>query len=155
MTNLASNGKAVTIKKTFSRETAISIDIQADKSIIWALLTNANDYPRWNSTVTSLDGKIAKGEKIYLKSYLDAKRVFKLKVLELEAEKILVWGDAMGKRTYTLKTIGNELTNFSMIEKIGGLMFPLFAKMIPSFDESFEKFANDLKKESEIIYNTK
>ncbi len=46
MTSLTSNGKAVTIKKTFSRETAISIDIKADKSIIWALLTNASDYPQ-------------------------------------------------------------------------------------------------------------
>jgi hypothetical protein len=78
MTNLASNGKSVTIKKIFSRETAISIDIQADKSIIWALLTNASDYPRWNSTVISIDGSITKGRKIQLKSTLDPKRVFKL-----------------------------------------------------------------------------
>jgi uncharacterized protein YndB with AHSA1/START domain len=155
MTNLVSNGKAVTIKKTFSRETAISIDIQADKSIIWALLTNASDYPRWNSTVTSLEGTIAQGEKIHLKSYLDAKRVFKLKVKEFEADNKLVWGDAMGQRIYTLKTIGNGLTNFCMNEKIGGPMFPLFAKMIPPFDESFEKFANDLKKEAEAISKTK
>ena len=36
-----------------------------------------------------------------------------------------------------------------MTEKIGKPLFPLFAKMIPAFDESFEKFANDLKKEAE------
>lgn len=155
MINVASNGKAVTNKKTFSRETSVSIDIQADKSIIWALLTNASDYPRWNSTVTSLEGTIALGEKILLKSYLDAKRVFKLKVKEFEADNKLVWGDAMGQRIYTLKTIGNGLTNFSMSEKIGGPMFPLFAKMIPPFDASFEKFAEDTKKEAETISKTK
>lgn len=155
MTNVASNGKAVTNRKTFSRETAVAIDIQADKSIIWALLTNAADYSRWNSTVTSLKGTIAKGEKIELKSYLDAKRVFKLKVKEFEADKTLVWGDAMGQRVYTLKTIGNGLTHFSMTEKIGGPVFPLFAKMIPPFDESFEKFAADLKKEAETIAKAK
>lgn len=155
MNNVASNGKAVTNRKTFSRETAVAIDIQADKSIIWALLTNASDYTRWNSTVTSLEGNIAKGEKIQLKSYLDAKRVFKLKVKELESENKLVWGDAMGQRVYTLKTIGNGLTHFSMTEKIGGPMFPLFAKMIPPFDESFEKFAHDLKNEAESIAKAK
>ena len=128
MTNLASNGKAVTIKKTFSRETAISIDIQADKSIIWALLTNASDYPRWNSTVISIDGTIAKGGKIQLKSTLDPKRVFKLSVKEFEADSKLVWGDAMGKRIYELKNIGNGLTNFSMNEKIGGLCSPCLLK---------------------------
>jgi uncharacterized protein YndB with AHSA1/START domain len=151
MTNLASNGKALTTKNTFSRETAISIDIQADKSIIWALLTNAADYPRWNSTVISIDGTIAQGGKIQLKSTLDPKRVFKLSVKEFEAEHKLVWGDAMGKRIYTLTTIGNGRTNFTMNEKIGGPFFPLFAKMIPSFDEAFEQFASDLKKESETL----
>jgi hypothetical protein len=149
-----SNGKAITQKKLFSRETAVSINIQADKSIIWALLTNASDYPRWNSTITSLQGNIAAGEKIELKSYLDAKRVFKLKVKEFDADNKLVWGDAMGQRTFTLKTIGNGFTNFSMSEKIEGPLFPLFAKMIPPFDESFEKFANDLKNEAETISKT-
>jgi uncharacterized protein YndB with AHSA1/START domain len=155
MTNVASNGKAVTLKKIFSRETTISIDIRADKSIIWALLTNASDYPRWNSTVISIDGSITKGGKIQIKSTLDPKRVFKLSVKEFEADNQLVWGDAMGKRVYTLKSIGNGLTNFAMNEKIGGPIFPLFAKMIPPFDKSFEQFANDLKKEAEKISNIK
>ena len=147
MTN--SNGKAATIKKIFSRETSVSIDIQADPKTVWGLLTNAENYPNWNSTVISIEGKIALGENIQLKSYLDPNRVFKLAVKEVEPEKRLVWGDAMGKREYKLTPNSNGQTNFSMTEKIGGPLFPLFAKMIPSFDESFEKFANDLKKEAE------
>ncbi len=154
MTTVASNGKAVTNKKTFSRETAVSIDIQSDKSIIWALLTNATDFPRWNSTILSIAGSIGKGEKIKLKAKLDPKREFKLTVKEFDPESKLVWGDAMGSRVYTLKTIGNNLTNFSMVEKIGGPLFPLFAKMIPPFDEAFEQFAKDLKKEAETISKT-
>jgi uncharacterized protein YndB with AHSA1/START domain len=155
MTNLASNGKAITIKKTFSRETTVSIDIQADPSIIWALLTNASDFPRWNSTVISIDGNITKGGKIQLKSTLDPKRVFKLSIKAFEADKRLAWGDAMGKRVYTINSIGNGLTNFTMTEKIGGPIFPLFAKMIPPFDQSFEQYAKDLKKEAETIMNAK
>jgi len=144
-----SNGKATTTKKTFSRETSVSVDIQADPKTIWGLLTNAENYPKWNSTVLSIDGKIALGEKIQLKSYLDPKRVFKLAVKEVEPERKLVWGDAMGKREYKLTPNSNGQTNFAMTERIGGPLFPLFAKMIPPFDESFEKFANDLKKEAE------
>ncbi|MBK8415616.1 MAG: SRPBCC domain-containing protein [Bacteroidetes bacterium] len=155
MTTVSSNGKSVTTKKTFSRETAVSIDIKADRSIIWALLTNANDFPRWNSTVISIDGLIAPGEKIKLKSTLDPKREFKLKIKEFDLENRLVWGDAMGNRVYTLKSIGNTLTNFTMVEKIGGPLFPLFAKMIPSFDKAFEQYATDLKNEAEIISKTK
>lgn len=154
MTNLTSNGKAITSKKKFSRETAISIDIHADKTIIWALLTNASDFPRWNSTVISIDGEIKPNGKIELKSTLDPKRVFKLSIKEFESGKRLVWGDAMGKRIYTLTDAGQGLTNFTMREKIGGPIFPLFAKMIPSFDNSFETYAKDLKKEAELISKT-
>ena len=149
------NGRATTVKKTFSRETSVSIEINAAPSIIWALLTTASDYPRWNSTIISIDGKIAPGEKIKLKSALDPKRTFKLAVKEFGPESKLVWGDAMGKRVYGLTKNSNGGTLFSMAEKIGGPIFPLFAKMIPSFDASFEQFAADLKKEAESIMNTK
>ena len=141
--------KANTIRKTFSRETSVNVDIQADPKTIWSLLTNAENYPKWNSTVISIAGKIASGEKIQLKSYLDPKRVFKLSIKEFDVEKRLVWGDAMGKRVYSLTPVSNGQTNFSMVEKIGGPLFPFFAKMIPPFDASFEKFANDLKREAE------
>lgn len=60
----------------------------------------------------------------------------------------LVWGDALGERVYTLTKNHNGVL-FNMTEKIGGLMFPLFAKKIPSFDASFEQFAADLKKAAE------
>ncbi len=95
------------------------------------------------------------GEKINLKSSLDPKRTFKLKVKMFEPEKKLVWGDGMGKRIFTLSQKDNAKVQFSMNEKIGGPMFPLFAKMIPSFDDFFNQFVVDLKKESEAIMNSK
>ncbi len=71
--SMLQNGKANTIKKTFSRETTVSIDIKADSSLIWTLLTNASDFPRWNSTIISIDGNITPGGKIILKSTLTLK----------------------------------------------------------------------------------
>jgi uncharacterized protein YndB with AHSA1/START domain len=142
---------STTNKTTFHRETTVVTIIQADEAIIWALLTNAADYPRWNSTVTSIEGQIALGEKIVLKSTLDAKRSFKLKVKEFQPGKKLVWGDGKGQRTYTLANNSDGTVTFSMSERIGGLMFPMYAKYIPSFDENFDTFAADLKKEAELI----
>ena len=146
--------KATTTKKTFSRETSVRASIAADPAIVWALLTHAADYPRWNSTVISIQGEIKAGATIELKSTLDSKRTFKLKVKEFAPEKRLVWGDAMGSRVYSLEKSGSG-TQFSMSERIGGPLFPLFAGMIPSFDESFDKFAADLKKEAETIQKSK
>jgi uncharacterized protein YndB with AHSA1/START domain len=154
LSTMAQSGKATTEKKTFSRTTTISQTIHADPTIVWALLTNASDYARWNSTIVSIESDIQKGEKIKLKSTLDPNRTFKLKVKEMITGQKLVWGDAMGKRTYTLEK-KKDATVFTMIEKIGGLLFPLFANKIPSFDEPFEQFTADLKKESEIISQSK
>ena len=147
-------GKAITSRAMFSRETIISLKIEADPSIVWALLTHASDFPRWNSTVVSLTGEIKAGGDIELKSTLDEKRVFKLKIKEFVPEKRLVWGDAMGSRVYSLEKGVSGLL-FTMSEKIGGPLFPLFAGMIPSFDQSFEQFAADLKKEAELIQGSK
>ena len=147
-------GGATTEKKTFSRTTTVSNAINADAPIIWALLTNAADFSRWNSTVIAIDGNIQTGEKIKLKSTLDPNRTFKLKVKEMVPDQKMVWGDAMGQRTYTLEQSG-AATRFTMSEKIGGLMFPLFANKIPPFDEVFNQFAADLKKEAEVIASSK
>ena len=154
LSTMAQNGKSTTEKKTFSRTTSISQSIEAEPSVIWSLLTNASDFSRWNSTIISIDGKINEGEKIKLKSTLDSSRTFKLKVKEMVSEQKMVWGDAMGQRTYTLEKKGSA-TIFTMTEKIGGFMFPLFANKIPPFDASFERFTADLKKEAESISQSK
>ena len=148
-------GEAKTTRKTFSRETSVSTTIHADPAIVWALLTHASDIPRWNSTITSLKGTIREGETIELKSILDDKRTFKLKVKEFVPEQRLVWGDAMGTRVYTLTRGDAITTHFTMTEKIGGPLFPLFAGALPSFDETFERYAADLKKEAEAIHQSK
>ncbi len=143
------SGDAKTTKKLFSRETRVAIDIAATPETIWNLLTDAENFASWNSTIVELSGDIAPGGRVELKSILDPTRTFKLKVKEFEPHKHLSWGDAMGTRTFTLTPTPDGKTEFRMAEKIGGPIFPLFAKMIPSFDDSFNQFAFDLKAASE------
>ena len=142
-------GNAKTIKKHFSRQTSVAIDIAASPETIWKLLTNAETFSSWNSTIVELSGKIAAGEKIVLRSILAPDRKFKLKIKDFEPHTRLTWGDAMGTRTFILSPKSNGVTRFSMSETIGGPIFPLFAKMIPPFDDSFNQFAADLKKATE------
>jgi uncharacterized protein YndB with AHSA1/START domain len=148
-------GKAETTKTTFSRETSVSTTIFADPAIVWALLTHVSEIPRWNSTITSIQGEIKEGGTIELKSTLDEKRTFKLKIKEFVPERRLAWGDSQGNRVYTIDKGSGGAVRFTMSEKIGGPLFPLFAKYIPSFDDSFEQFAGDLKKEAESIQSSK
>lgn len=144
----SANGQALTVKKLFSRTTSVVIDIAAPPETIWALLTDVDSFKSWNSTIVDLAGKIAPGERIQLRSTLAPERTFKLKVKEFEPAKRLSWGDAMGTRIYTLTPSKNG-TRFMMSETIGGPIFPLFARMIPPFDESFNQFARDLKTAAE------
>lgn len=146
---------ATTTKTFFSRETTVSISIKAPKSIVWKILTTASDYVRWNSTIVYLNGDIEQGKKIKLKSQLDLDREFNLKVEELKPEEKMVWGDGQapffrGLRSYVLKETSDGC-EFVMTERLAGIMAPMILKFIPSFDESFNQFAADLKKEAEII----
>ena len=64
MIAMAQNGKATTIKKVFSRTTSVSIEIDATPSEVWKVLTDIDNYLEWNSTLTFIEGKAIKGEKI-------------------------------------------------------------------------------------------
>ena len=151
-------GKAETSRTTFSQTVSVKASINAKPEVVWALLTNGIDYPRWNSTIVSLEGEIERGKTIVLKVTIDPKRSFKLKVSRMEDGKSMVWQSGMapffkGVRTFELTSLGETRTQFSMIEKMGGLMFPMAAGQLPDFTAPFEQFAADLKKEAELIQN--
>lgn len=140
---------ATTIKKLFSRQTSVTVEIAAPAAMIWALLTDASRFASWNSTIVELTGNIEPGGSIQLRSKLAPNRLFKLRVKLFEPNMRLSWGDAMGTRTYTLTSVADGTTRFTMTEIIGGPIFPLFSRMIPSFDESFNQFAADLRSAAE------
>ena len=61
---LPATGQATSSKSTFSRVCSVTTNIRAKPEIIWGLLTNAANMPKWNSTIISVEGRIALGEKI-------------------------------------------------------------------------------------------
>jgi len=148
------NGKAAKTRSVFRMEVAVGIAINAKPDRIWALLTNAGDFPRWNSTVQRIDGRIAPGETIKLKVTIAPERTFKLKVVTFVPNQLMVWQDGAapmfkGVRRYTLTPTGDGSTDFSMSETFSGLMLPMIAGSLPDFRQSFEQYAADLKKEAE------
>jgi uncharacterized protein YndB with AHSA1/START domain len=143
------NQSAVTTKTLFSRETTVSITINATPEKIWGILTDVHSYNRWNSTIVTLEGEMRAGGKLKLISTLDPKRTFNLTVSVFEPyTKIVSTDNMMGARTFLLEQTTSG-TRFTMTEKIGGPLFPFFARMIPPFDESFNAYAQDLKTEAE------
>jgi hypothetical protein len=148
------NGRAIKTRDTFRMQCGVAINIRATPGKIWSLLTNAADLPKWNSTVQSIDGQIALGERIRLRVPLAPKRTFKLKVRTFNPERRMVWRDGAapmfkGERTFTLSPCANGSTDFSMVEVFSGLMLPMIAGSLPDFAPAFEQYAADLKRAAE------
>ena len=134
---------------------AVSLTIRARPEIIWALLTDAAAFPRWNSTVEKVEGRIAPGEAIKVYAKAAQGRAFPLKVSEFEPPANMVWSGGMplglfqGTRRFTIAPEANGETRFSMREEFTGLLAPLISKSIPDLQPSFDAFAADLKRQAE------
>jgi hypothetical protein len=152
--SITSNGRTSKSKAMFQMGYAVGINVKTQPSKIWSLLTNAKDFPRWNSTVKNIDGNISLGEKIQLRATIAPERIFKLRVSEFVENQKMVWRDGaapmfQGVRTYALKAKNDGSTDFLMEEIFSGLMLPMIVKSLPDFGPTFEKYAADLKREAE------
>jgi hypothetical protein len=145
---------ATTTISAFRMSCAINTTIRASADQIWSLLTDAAGFPRWNSTVTSLEGEIAEGHTLKLKVPTAPERVFKPKVSNVEPGRSMMWSDGMapmfkGVRTFTLTPNADGSTEFFMKEEFSGLMLPMIKGSLPDFAPVFEAYASDLKRTAE------
>jgi hypothetical protein len=145
--------RATKAVSTFRIAHGITAQIRAPAARIWPLLTNAVDFPRWNSTVTSIEGEIALGRKIKVR-VPTSPRSFTLTVSEFEPNKRMVWRSGAapmfkGERTFLLVPLSDGSTNFCMDEELSGLMLPLIKGSLPDFAAVFDRYALDLQHEAE------
>lgn len=129
--------------------------IAASPSTIWSLLTDASSYEKWNEAVLEIEGPIALGETVRVRSVVNPKRTFSVEVSEFDAPSTMVWSDGMplglfkGVRTYTIRPAPDGGSTFAMEEVFSGLLEPLISRSIPDMSESFEQFADGLKRAAE------
>jgi hypothetical protein len=137
--------------KSFATRTTI----QAAPDTIWRILTDAPEYPSWNTTVTRVDGRIALGEKVTVHVKASPGRAFPVRVVALDAPRRMVWSGGMplgmfnGERTYELRPTGGGGVEFAMREHYTGWLAPLVAKSIPDLQPAFDEFAACLKARAE------
>jgi hypothetical protein len=134
---------------------ATRIPIRATPEAIWQLLTDAPGYPRWNTTVTQVVGRIALGEKITIHVKAAPGRAFPVKVVTFDVPKRLVWSGGMplglfkGERIFELRPMGADSVEFAMREDYTGWLAPLITKSIPDLQPAFDEFAACLKRRAE------
>ena len=137
----------------FSMTCRVALDIQAPAARIWSLLTDATGFPRWNSTVTKVEGQISEGERLRL-HVPGTDRTFSPRVSGVVPDERMTWTGGFapvfkGVRTFTLRPCDDGSTDFLMEERFSGLMLPFVKGSMPDFGPVFEHYANDLKQEAE------
>ena len=56
--------KATQTRRVFSMTRGVEVNIRANVQTVWALLTDAQGFSRWNSTVSGIEGQIREGERL-------------------------------------------------------------------------------------------
>lgn len=101
---------------------------------IGRLLTDAEGFPRWNSTVSGVEGQIREGECLRLR-VPGTDRVFTPRVSAVVPNVRMTWTGGFAPS--------------SMEERFSGLILSLVKGSMPDFGPVFERYANDLKHEAE------
>lgn len=131
----------------------VEVNIRASAAIIWSVLTDAQGFPRWNSTVSSIEGQIREGERLRLR-VPGTNRTFTPTVSGVVPNERMTWTGGFapifkGVRTFTLRPRNDGSTDFAMEERFSGLLLPLIKGSMPDFGPVFERYASDLKREAE------
>ena len=147
--------KVTQTRGTFSMACGVIVNIRATPETVWRLLTDAEDFSRWNSTVTSVEGQIREGEQLRLR-VPGTDRTFTPKVSGVVSGERMTWTGGFaplfkGVRTFQLRSLGDGSTDFEMEERFSGLMLPLVGGSLPDFGPIFERYASDLKQEAERV----
>jgi hypothetical protein len=145
--------KVTGTRSTFGIACGVEVNIRASARDIWSLLTDAKGFPRWNSTVTAIEGQIREGERLRV-SVPGTARAFTPAVSGVVPNERMTWTGGFapmfkGVRTFELKPRNDGSTDFVMEERFSGLMLPLIKGSLPDFGPIFERYATDLKNEAE------
>ena len=91
MARASQDGKATTTRTTFRLAIAVSKSINAPATTVWNLLTDLRAQSKWNSTLTSIEGEIALGERVSFKVPEAPGQTFSPKVVAYDEPKSMVW----------------------------------------------------------------
>jgi uncharacterized protein YndB with AHSA1/START domain len=89
-------------------EYSVRREIAAPVDRVWALLTDASSYGRWNGSRLSFEGEIVEGGTVSLVPRVNPGRTFKLRVSDVRGPLGMTWSDGMplglfrGVRTFEL-----------------------------------------------------
>jgi hypothetical protein len=144
-----------------AKQISTEIVINATPQKVWAILTDFDNYPRWNSFIKSITGPVAVGNTITAQIEPPEAQgmTFRPKVLVFEANKEFRWRGKLfisglfdGEHIFQLTDNGNGTTTFRQSELFYGILVPLFKKMLDTNTlNGFKQMNQKLKEEAEKL----
>lgn len=128
--------------------------IEAKPDAVWHTLVDGAAWPSWDSGVDAVEGRIAPGETLTIRSQAAPGRAFPRTVTSFEAPQRLQFSGGMplglfrGVRTYTATADGDH-TSFVVREEYTGPLLGLIWRSMPDLQPSFDRFARGLKQQVE------
>jgi hypothetical protein len=125
--------------------------IAADAEAVWAVLSDGPGWATWDSGVEGVEGRIAAGETVKIRSQAAPGRTFPVKVTAFDPPALLRFSGGMplglfrGVRTYELAPAAGGGTAFRVREEYTGPLLGLIWRSMPDLGPSFERFARGIK----------
>lgn len=129
--------------------------IASSPETVWAILEDGAGWPSWDSGIERVEGRIAPGEKITIRSEAAPGRAFPVKVTKYEPPTRLQLSGGMplglfrGVRNFEVLPRSNNETAFRVREEYSGPLLGLIWRSMPDLGPSFERFAHGLKRRAE------
>jgi hypothetical protein len=134
------------------------ITINAAPAKVWSVLTNFEEFPRWNPFIKSIEGDKSVGGKLATSILPPNRKLmhFKPRVLVFEENEELRWlGTAFvkglfdGEHYFKINDLGNGSVKFVHGENFRGILVGLMSKVFVDTKLGFEQMNEALKKECE------
>jgi uncharacterized protein YndB with AHSA1/START domain len=125
--------------------------IAARPEAVWAVLRDGAGWPAWDSGIDAVEGRIAIGETVKIRSQAAPGRTFPVRVTAVEPPVRLRFSGGMplglfrGVRTFDLSPDAAGGTVFHLREEYTGLLLGLIWRSMPDLGPSFDRFAQGLK----------
>jgi hypothetical protein len=140
------------------KEIYTEIHINASPSIVWNILTDFDNYGKWNPFIKEISGvqQVGSELQIFIKTPNSNGMKFKPKILNYDRKKELKWLGKFwipklfdGEHTLKINTLNEDNVVFIQKERFSGLLVPLLSKMLNDTKSGFEMMNINLKRESE------
>lgn len=125
--------------RPFIVEITASTDIDAPAAEVWAVLTNTDDYPRWNPFVRALTGSLVLGERLEVTLQPDGRKATTMKpeVVAVEDGRAFEWlgrvgvpGVLDGRHRFEVQPAGADRSRLVQYERLSGALVPAFRTML-------------------------